>query len=240
MKSNVIFFTGAGLSAESGLATFRGSEDGLWNGFDIDVVCNYQTWKKNYEKVHKFYSWRRKELSDVEPNEAHKAISRMQEKYSGNVHIITQKVDDLLERAGCKDVIHVHGFLPELRCPSCNHTWNVGYTSIDHQNVRCPNCDRKPVKPNVVFFGERAPMYSNMYATMGMVTHDSDALVVVVGTDGCVVSIDDLLMGYRGKSALCNLHRSPYIDHEMFDYVFEEKATKSMLKVEKLIDKMME
>ncbi len=105
----ILFFSGAGLSADSGLSTFRDT-NGLWDKYDINKVCNISTWKANYELVHEFYNLRRTEYKDAKPNAMHTMIADMQRKHgSDKVMVITQNIDNLLEEAGCENVLHVHG-----------------------------------------------------------------------------------------------------------------------------------
>ena len=112
MKKNLIVLTGAGISAESGLKTFRDS-DGLWMGYDVYEVASPQGWAKNPELVLDFYNQRRKEVAKALPNEAHKGIAELERHF--NVTVITQNIDDLHERAGSKNVIHLHGEIFKMR-----------------------------------------------------------------------------------------------------------------------------
>src|SRR5690625_2670096 len=109
-QPRIFIFTGSGISAESGLSTFRGN-DGLWNNHSIDDVCNEYTWRENYALVHDFYNDLRQSLADTKPNEAHISIARIQQQFGDRVSIVTQNVDDLLERAGATNVLHLHGHL---------------------------------------------------------------------------------------------------------------------------------
>ena len=109
----VLILSGAGLSAESGLRTFRDS-GGLWEEYDIEEVCSARGFRANRQKVLDFYDKRRAQLAECEPNEAHKMIARLKERYGEQISVLTQNVDDLLERAGCQKVVHLHGFLPEI------------------------------------------------------------------------------------------------------------------------------
>jgi NAD-dependent deacetylase len=181
----LIVFSGAGLSAESGLATFRNTPSGLWENHPIDKVCNYLTWEENFDLVHGFYNMRRSQLASVKPNAAHQMIAEWQSRYE--TVILTQNVDDLLERAGCTDVVHLHGFLPEMMCEACGHVWNIGYAQLDLAG-RCPKCQsRKGIKPNVVFFHQEAPRYEDYYRMLRSLKKED--VVVVVGTSGAVIPI---------------------------------------------------
>jgi NAD-dependent deacetylase len=125
--AKVVIFSGAGISAESGLSTFRDA-DGLWEKYRIEEICTAGCLNWNRENTLTFYDARREQLDSVMPNAAHYAIAKLQEKYSKDIAIITQNVDDLFERAGCKDILHLHGFLPRLRCEECGATHLIGYT----------------------------------------------------------------------------------------------------------------
>lgn len=236
IPQRVIIFSGAGLSAESGISTFRGA-DGLWANYDVNDVCNFYTWLDNFDLVHSFYNMRRVELGTVEPNEAHKTIARIQQRYgTRQVFVITQNVDDLLERAGCQNVMHVHGELTKLRCLHCGYIWSIGYSEYKHSE--CPTCKHhQAIKPSVVFFYEQAPMYRAMHERVSSISQDD--IIVVVGTSGKVVSISTLFMDIKAKGykILNNLEPSSRIDEKLFDEIYYEPSTTAMLKIEQEIYK---
>ena len=151
MKKKVVVFSGAGLDAESGIETFRGLKNSMWNNYKVDEVATPEGWKKNREKVLDFYNERRRELPNVEPNDAHKALVRLEEKYS--VLNVTQNVSDLLERAGASDIIHLHGELTSA-CDSMskNNKYYIGYNDIE-LGVKCPE-NGSQLRPDIVWFGE--------------------------------------------------------------------------------------
>jgi len=234
-KKKILIFSGAGISAESGISTFRDA-DGLWDNYKIEDVCHQSSWKKNFNLVHEFYNKRRVELASVEPNEAHFAVARIKEKYGDKCYVVTQNVDNLFERAGCKDVIHVHGEITKMECTACGHVWDIGQREFDTTKERCPECDSlKGVKPFVVFFGGQAPQYINMYRAFE-VANNKDSIVIVVGTMGNVVPVDSLIEGTSCKKILNNLEKSSYIDDKLYDVVYYEKATIAMPKIEKSIN----
>jgi NAD-dependent deacetylase len=115
LKKNLVIFSGAGISAESGLKTFRDS-GGLWEEFNIEDVATPEAWKKDMSLVTQFYNLRRKQVMDAQPNDAHRIIADLQSKF--NVQIITQNIDDLHERAGSKNVLHLHGEIMKVRSSS--------------------------------------------------------------------------------------------------------------------------
>lgn len=199
----VMILSGAGLSAESGLRTFR-DHDGLWEAYDVMQVCSTQGWEADRGLVTRFYNARRKELADRQPNAAHYAIAAMQKRYPGRIWNLTQNVDDLLERAGCDEVIHLHGTLRELRCENCGHTWDIGYGE-QKEGACCPRCDSTAVRHNVVMFGESAPMYRKIYEAV----NDAE-LFVAVGTSGQVIDIVPIAREFE-RSILVNPRREAYV-----------------------------
>jgi NAD-dependent deacetylase len=152
LKENLIVLTGAGISAESGLKTFRDS-DGLWMGYDVYEVASPQGWQKNPELVLDFYNQRRKEVAKALPNAAHKAIADLQSNY--NVIIITQNIDDLHERAGSKNIIHLHGEIFKMRSENDENRFYEIKDDI-HFGETAP--DGFQLRPHVVWFGEQVPM----------------------------------------------------------------------------------
>lgn len=233
-QPRIIIFTGSGISAESGLATFRGS-DGLWNNHSIDDVCNEFTWRQNYALVHDFYNDLRQSLAQAVPNDAHYCIAQIQQRYGNAVEIITQNVDDLLEQAGACRVLHLHGHLCQLRCADCDHEWDIGYQSFDWshpEHLRCPSCgnDQHCVRPNIVFFGGPAPRYQQFYQLLAAASHP-DSIFIVSGTQGNVVPIDSLLQAVEGHKWLNNLEESPYINGLSYDRVWYVPATQAWPKI---------
>ena len=157
----LIVFSGAGISAESGLATFRGAS-GLWEGVSIRTVCDITTWEDNFDAMHDFYDARRVSGAKAEPNLAHRTIAEWEKAWPGRVVILTQNIDRLLESAGCTNVIKLHGDIRLLRCFDCGHQWELEGLHYDRKG--CPACASTRVKPGVVFFGEAAPRYDDLYS----------------------------------------------------------------------------
>jgi NAD-dependent deacetylase len=232
----LVILTGAGLSAESGVATFRDS-NGLWENHRIEDVCYIETWRRNFDLVHKFYNARRMQLGSVEPNAAHRMIAEWEKRY--DTVAFTQNVDDLLERGGSKTVVHLHGFLPELRCLNCGMIWNIGYTEWNpHASCPTPHCrDRGIVKPNIVFFGEQAPQYMGMWDTFGSMTKQD--VLLILGTSGVVLPVSDIAAAHPGPTILNNLHREPSIPDHSFDHVFYEPATQAVQKIDDLLKELL-
>lgn len=213
-----LIFSGAGLSAESGISTFRDS-DGLWENHDVMQVCSTQGWEADRELVTNFYNERRADLESKKPNPAHYAIARLEERFGDRIWNLTQNVDDLLERAGCKNVIHLHGTLRDLRCEDCGHIWDIGYRAQKDDEM-CPKCDSYSVRHNVVMFGEAAPAYRFIQRAV-----DESSLFVAIGTSGQVIDIVMLATEFA-HSILINPKREMYItsfgSHERYiDEYFE-------------------
>lgn len=179
---NIIIFSGAGLSAESGIKTFRDS-GGLWDGYDVEKVATPQGFKQDPDLVHAFYNSRRRELKTVKPNAAHKAIARLQNEYEGNVVIITQNVDDLMERAGCKEVLHIHGELNKCRCIYCMK--EMEWFEDTDTSLACPYCGESgkwgALRPAVVWFNEMP--YHNQKTEQELSRCD---FFISIGTSGTV------------------------------------------------------
>ncbi len=152
MKKKVVVLTGAGVSAESGISTFRDS-DGLWEHYRVEDVATYDAYQRNPQLVLDFYNQRRRELFKAEPNEAHRQLVRLEEKY--DVHIVTQNIDNLHERAGSSQVLHLHGELTKGRSDRDeNLIVEIGDREI-HLGDKAP--DGAQLRPHIVWFGEAVP-----------------------------------------------------------------------------------
>src|SRR3954462_4782824 len=149
---NIVILTGAGISAESGLATFRGP-DGLWEGHRVEDVATPEAFARDPVLVHRFYDARRENLARVEPNAAHDALARLDAEWPGGLLIVTQNVDNLHERAGAKRLLHMHGELTSGWCLACDERF--GWTGSMGQSAICPSCHATgQVRPDIVWFGE--------------------------------------------------------------------------------------
>jgi NAD-dependent deacetylase len=178
MATNIVILTGAGLSAESGLATFRGP-GGLWEGHRVEDVCTPQALARDPALVHRFYDARRAALAGVQPNAAHAALARLDMQWPGELLIVTQNVDDLHERAGGRRLIHMHGELKSALCARCGSraTW----TDALPPGTACLNCAAPALRPDIVFFGEMPYGTDRIEAAVA----DCD-LFVSIGTSGAV------------------------------------------------------
>lgn len=167
----IVVFTGAGVSAESGLGTFRDS-DGLWEKYRIEDVCTHEAWLRNPELCVSFYNARRKDTLAAEPNAAHEAITRLQQAFP-DTRIITQNIDDLHERAGSRDIVHLHGEIRKLR-GQVSETDTVDLEGWEqHYGDRHP--DGTLLRPYIVFFGEGVPYFPEACE----IASTADILVVV-------------------------------------------------------------
>lgn len=193
-SKRVVVLTGAGISAESGLSTFRDS-GGLWEGFDINEVASIEGWTRNPSKVLDFYNLRREQVSKAEPNPAHKALAKLEEHFE--VVIVTQNVDDLHERAGSKNIIHLHGEIIKARSERNEfEITEIGYDPIKMGDF---SLDGTQLRPAIVWFGEMVPMIEK-----AAVEVSKAEILIVVGTS---------LMVYPAASLIhyCDPHITKYI-----------------------------
>jgi NAD-dependent deacetylase len=176
--------TGAGISAESGLATFRGS-GGLWNGHRVEEVATPEAWNANPALVWRFYSQRRRDVLAAQPNAAHIALAQIEQHLArtnpNNFYLCTQNVDDLHERAGSQRIHHMHGSLFQSRCTRCNQPFPDQSCYEDPQSLpTCKTC-RQPIRPHIVWFGEIPLNMDAIYRELNRAT-----VLLVVGTSGSV------------------------------------------------------
>jgi len=216
----IMIFSGAGLSAESGISTFR-DDGGLWSNYDINRICTAGCLNWNYDETIHFYNLRRKDIEDKQPNKAHLKIAEIKSKYPDLIDVVTQNVDDLLERANCKDVLHLHGFLREIKCMSCGDIKDISYKKQENKLLLCDNCSSK-MRPNVVFFNEAAPKYIDLNEKL-----EDCGLFIVIGTSGNVVDVN-YLSKFVDYSILNNLYKSNAIVESYFDEVHYSKATEAI------------
>ncbi|MDB4904878.1 MAG: NAD-dependent deacylase [Mucilaginibacter sp.] len=195
---HIVILTGAGISAESGLKTFRDS-DGLWEGYNIEEVATPQAWKRNPVLVQDFYNMRRKAVLEAKPNAAHIALARLEEKYK--VTIITQNIDDLHERGGSTNVVHLHGIITRSQSSkNPNYTYPIDGWELKMDEV----CELgSPLRAHVVWFGEAVPMIE----TAMDICNRAD-IFILVGTSLAVYPAASLIS---------------YVGHEITKYVVDPK-----------------
>ena len=174
----LVVLTGAGISAESGLRTFRGN-DGLWENEPIEAVATPEGYFRNKKRVKDFYNKLRVSLPKFQPNAAHIALAKLEERLGDDFLLITQNVDDLHERAGSKRVLHMHGYLNELRCEK-NEEHIFPFTGEETMQTKCPICGAMS-RPHIVWFGE-IPLF------MDTIEHalQTTAEFVYIGTSSVV------------------------------------------------------
>jgi NAD-dependent deacetylase len=179
-RDHLFVLTGAGISAESGLATFRGS-GGLWNGHRVEEVATPEAWDASPELVWRFYSMRRRDALAAQPNAAHRALAAIEQKMGDRFYLCTQNVDDLHERGGSQRVHHMHGTLFQSRCERCDAAFA---DSASYENAAslptCRNCGAA-VRPHIVWFGEVPLDMEGIYREL-----DRATVLLVVGTSGSV------------------------------------------------------
>ena len=178
MAERIVILTGAGISAESGLGTFRDG-DGLWSRYDLNAVATPGGFARDPALVHEFYNARRANARAAAPNAAHRALARLERDWPGAVLIVTQNVDDLHERAGSRDVLHMHGELAQALCAACGARWPAPAAMAPGDS--CPACAARAVRPDVVWFGE----YPYHMDRIGQALRAAD-LFVAIGTSGNV------------------------------------------------------
>lgn len=225
MKKNLIILTGAGISAESGLQTFRDS-DGLWMGYDVYEVASPQGWQKNPELVLDFYNQRRKEVAAASPNKAHIGIADL-EKYF-RVTIITQNIDDLHERAGSKNVIHLHGEIFKMRSERDENTF---YEIKEDLLIGDKAPDGAQFRPHVVWFGEQVPMIEK--AAKVMSTAD---VFILAGTSLQVYPAAGLIDYLPRRIHKYIIDKNPpYIPPQHNSTVINKPATEGVEEVKKIL-----
>jgi NAD-dependent deacetylase len=214
----IVVLTGAGISAESGISTFRDA-DGLWEGHDVMEVASPQGWNKNQALVLDFYNQRRQQFKTVHPNDAHMAIRDLESKF--DVTVITQNVDNLHERAGSTKIIHLHGELNKVRSTgnaSLVYEWtedlNLGDTAEDGMQLR----------PHIVWFGEMVPMLEPAIE----MTQEAD-IIIIIGTSMQVYPAASLVSYAKTGARIYYIDPKPHISYELQRLpqlkIIAEKAT---------------
>ena len=213
-KHHIVFLTGAGISQESGISTFRDA-NGLWNNHKIEEVASPEGFEKNPQLVLDFYNARRRQLDEVEPNAAHHLIAQLETKY--NVTVITQNIDDLHEKAGSTNALHLHGELKKSRSSKnpnliydCNQDIKLGDLASDGSQLR----------PHIVWFGEAVTEIENAKA----ITQSAD-LFVIVGTSMMVHPAASLLLAVPVDVQTVYIDTNPNVEVGINLLVIKEKAT---------------
>lgn len=200
----IVVLTGAGVSAESGISTFRDA-DGLWEGHDVMEVATPQGWAKNQELVLKFYNDRRRQLKEVEPNAAHIALKKLETQHE--VVIITQNVDNLHERAESSNIIHLHGALNKVRCtryPNDIQLWTEDLHTGDLSSAGYQ------LRPHIVWFGEAVPMLDKAISEM----RNAD-MAIIIGTSMQVYPAASLIDFVPDDCKVYYIDPKPHISYEL-------------------------
>jgi NAD-dependent deacetylase len=193
---NIVVLTGAGISADSGLATFRGA-DGLWEGHRVEDVATPEAYVRDPALVHQFYDARRARLGEVQPNAAHLALAKLDAEWPGELLIVTQNVDDLHERAGAKRLLHMHGELTSGWCLACDERFP--WQGPMGEGAGCPTCQvAGQVRPDIVWFGEMP--YEMERIERALQTAD---LFVSIGSSGAVYPAAGFVQTARYCGAHC-------------------------------------
>jgi len=192
----IVILTGAGISAESGLGTFR-DKDGLWTRHDLNDVATPQGFARNPGLVHEFYNARRAACRTAAPNAGHKALARLEAALPGQVTILTQNVDDLHQRAGSAQVIQMHGALMRALCGACGHRWDA--PARMSPTDPCPACRQPATRPDVVWFGEIPYQMDTIAGLIETATH-----FAAIGTSGQVWPAAGLAAAARQAGASCH------------------------------------
>lgn len=219
----IVILTGAGISKESGLHTFRDA-DGIWAKYDISEVATPEAFINNPDLVHHFYNDRRAALHDpaIVPNPAHKALARLEAEWPGEVLLVTQNIDDLHGRAGSKNLIHIHGELRKIRCNHCDLL--TGWSDPLATDTSCPSCGKTGgLRPHVVWFGEMPLEMERIYQSLA-----ECGLFISIGTSGNVYPAAGFVQIARdeGGAETVELNLEPSTGATLFDYSQYGPATK--------------
>lgn len=217
--TSIVVLTGAGISAESGVDTFR-DKDGIWAKVDYRDVATPEGFARNPELVHEFYNLRRSGLADVVPNAAHVALARLERAFRGKFLLVTQNIDDLHERAGSQRLIHMHGELTKALCAHCGarHPW---YGAMSRAS-RCPSCQEiGQLRPDVVWFGEMPYLMDEIDEALA-----NCDLFVSIGTSGNVYPAAGFVEQARHAGArTIELNLEPSEGRDLFDQAINGRAT---------------
>jgi len=216
--SRVVILTGAGISAESGIRTFR-DFNGLWENHRIEEVATPEGWEANPQLVWDFYQQRRRQLFDVEPNPGHRALVDL-EQYLDSFLLVTQNVDDLHERAGSNNLIHMHGELAKLRCESCASVEEMMEEEHLGENfLTCTKCEGR-MRPHIVWFGEMPMQLDEIQEALLQCD-----VFIAIGTSGHVYPASGFLHTARRLGAhTIGINLDPPEDVAFFDEFFQGKA----------------
>ena len=230
---SIVVLTGAGISVESGLPSFRGA-DGLWHGHRLEEVATPEAFSRRPQLVQRFYDERRRQLlaDDIAPNKAHEALAELERRWAGDVVLVTQNIDNLHERAGSSSVVHMHGELLKARCLDCDAVlpW---LDDLETTHV-CPSCtaaDR--LRPHIVWFGEMPFDLDRIYGSL-----EGADLFLAIGTSGQVYPAAGFVKAVNdiGRARTIELNLEPSAVYGQFD---EQRIGKATDVVPALVDELL-
>jgi NAD-dependent deacetylase len=208
--ASIVVLTGAGISADSGVRTFR-DQGGLWEGHRVEDVATPEGFARNPDLVQGFYNARRRQLGEVQPNAAHHALARLEAQWPGEVLVVTQNVDDLHERAGARTLIHLHGELLKARCLACG-TASPWDADLDVMSA-CPRCGRAGrLRPHIVWFGEMPFELPRIYEAL-----ERCGLFLSIGTSGHVYPAAGFVEATPPQARRVELNLEPSLVASAFD-----------------------
>jgi len=221
--SRITILTGAGLSAESGLHTFR-DRGGIWERYDLTEVATPEAFARNPAFVLDFYNQRRRANEDVKPNAAHEALARLEEKHDGEVRVVTQNIDPLHEMAGTSNLIHMHGEITKALCAECGHRECWGMADITPQST-CPACGTiGRMRPDVVWFGEIPYEMERIFDLLARTD-----VFVSIGTSGTVYPAAGFVEIAREAGAhTLELNLEPSEGASLFHHAVQGRATQTV------------
>ncbi len=210
----IVALTGAGISKESGIDTFRDA-DGLWARVDLEEVATVEAWQRDKKKVLDFYNDTRRQFraAHIEPNAAHRALARLEKEYGGEVVVVTQNIDPLHEQAGSRNVLHMHGRDGEIRCMRCIHVFESD-VDLTPESI-CPNCQAAgELRPNIVWFGEMPQHMDEIHAAL-----ERCGLFLAIGTSGEVYPAAGFVLEvrrHRARTHTVELNLEPTGNRDLF------------------------
>jgi NAD-dependent deacetylase len=233
VKGSIVVLTGAGISVESGLPSFRGA-DGLWHGHRLEEVATPEAFSRQPQLVQRFYDERRRQLlaDDIAPNKAHEALANLERSWAGDVLVITQNIDNLHERAGSNAIIHMHGEILKARCLECDAVapWR---DDLETPHV-CPACQASdPLRPHIVWFGEMPLELDRIYQAL-----ENADLFLAIGTSGQVYPAAGFVQAISdiGRARTIELNLEPSAVHGQFD---EQRIGPATEVVPALVDELL-
>ena len=226
---SIVILTGAGISAESGLRTFRDG-DGLWEQHRLEDVATPEAFKRDPVLVQRFYNERRRQLATVEPNAAHHALARLEAAWPGDFLLVTQNVDDLHDRAGSRRLLHMHGELLKARCLECHHV-HPWQEDLDYHSC-CPACATLgQLRPHIVWFGELPMGMYEIYEAL-----DRCALFLSIGTSGNVYPAAGFVEAVRPSARTLELN---LVMSSVADAFQEHRAGPASMTVPELVEELL-